>query len=94
MKFIAALGAVLLAQQSIAHPGQSAEENAREVAERRDYLSTHKRSLAHCSEKLKARGNDVAMQQRRSAKVEKLRAERSIGHGGQQESQGLLSNKD
>ncbi|PSN59471.1 aromatic compound dioxygenase [Corynespora cassiicola Philippines] len=79
MKLTRLLGAALLLQQSIAHPGQSAAEHAKEIAERRDYLSTHKRSLAHCAEKLKARGNDLAMQHRRNAKVDALRAKRSIG---------------
>ncbi|KAF1849849.1 aromatic compound dioxygenase [Cucurbitaria berberidis CBS 394.84] len=72
------VGAAMLFQASIAHPGQSAEENALEIAERRAYLANNKRSLAHCAEKLKARGNDAAMHARRSVAVEKLRAKRAI----------------
>lgn len=83
MKLTTILGAALLTQQSIAHPGQSAEENAKEVAERRAYLANNKRSLAHCADSLKARGNDLAMHARRSAVVEKLRAKRAIGQGNQ-----------
>ena len=75
------MGAAMLVQPSFAHPGDSAEEHAREVAERRAYLANNKRSLAHCADSLKARGNDVAMHARRSAQVEKLRAKRSIGQG-------------
>jgi hypothetical protein len=79
MKFISALaGAALLAQQSTAHPGDSPEEHAREIAQRRDYLSTHKRSLAHCADTLKARGNDLAMAHRRSLEVKKMRTKRAI----------------
>ncbi|KAF9693759.1 hypothetical protein EKO04_008171 [Ascochyta lentis] len=79
MKFISALaGAALLAQQSAAHPGDSPEEHAREVAQRNAYLSTHKRSLADCAETLKARGNDLAMAHRRSLEVKKMRAKRAI----------------
>lgn len=79
MKFISALaGAALLAQQSAAHPGDSAEEHAREIAQRAAYLSTHKRSLAHCADTLKARGTDLAMAHRRSLEVKKMRAKRSI----------------
>ncbi|KAF2625351.1 aromatic compound dioxygenase [Macroventuria anomochaeta] len=79
MKFISALaGAALLAQQSTAHPGDSPEEHAREIAQRAAYLSTHKRSLAHCADTLKARGNDLAMAHRRSLEVKKLRAKRAI----------------
>ena len=82
MKFISALaGAALLAQQSVAHPGDSAEEHAREIAQRAAYLSTHKRSLAHCADTLKARGNDLAMAHRRSLEVKKMRAKRSIDQG-------------
>ncbi|KAF1940819.1 aromatic compound dioxygenase [Clathrospora elynae] len=79
MKLTSLFGAAaLLLQQSIAHPGQSAEDHAQEVAERNEYLSNNRRSLAHCADTLKARGNDVAMHARRSAMVEKLRAERAI----------------
>ena len=81
MKFTAVLGAALLAQQSFAHPGASAEEKAQEVAERRAYLANNKRDLSHCADKLKARGNDAAMHARRSATVEKLRAKRAIAKG-------------
>lgn len=79
MKFISALaGAVLLAQQSTAHPGDSPEEHAREIAQRRNYLSNHKRSLAHCADTLKTRGNDLAMAHRRSLEVKKMRTKRAI----------------
>lgn len=79
MKFATVFGAVLLVQQAIAHPGQSAEENAKEIAERRAYLANNKRSLAHCANTLKARENDIAVHARRSAAVEKLRAKKAIG---------------
>ncbi|KAF2018155.1 protocatechuate 3,4-dioxygenase beta subunit [Aaosphaeria arxii CBS 175.79] len=81
MKFSALpalLGAILVAQEAIAHPGESAAEHAQEIAERNAYFKTHKRSLAHCAEKLKARGNDAAMHARRSAMVDGLRKKRSI----------------
>lgn len=74
----ALLGASLLAA---AHPGQSKAEMKREAEERNAYLNTHKRSLDHCAEKLKARGNDIAMHNRRSAMVEKMRQKRSISQG-------------
>lgn len=77
----AILGAAMLAQQGVAHPGQSKAEMMKEVEERSAYLKTHKRSLAHCADKLKARGNDVAMHARRSAKVQSLRQKRSISQG-------------
>jgi hypothetical protein len=78
MKFANIIGAVLFAQQTIAHPGESAEQHAKDAAERRAYLSANKRSLAHCADALKKRGNDVAMHQRRAAQVEKARAKRAI----------------
>jgi hypothetical protein len=81
MRFTAVLATALLAQTSLAHPGQSAAEHAQEAAERRAHLVNNKRSLAHCADTLKARGNDVSMHRRRSAMVEKLRAKRSIGQG-------------
>jgi hypothetical protein len=78
MKFTAILGAAILAQQAVAHPGQSHEEHAKETQQRNAYLNTHKRSLAHCAEKLKARGNDETMHARRQEMVESLRKKRSI----------------
>jgi len=81
MKLTALLGVALLAQSSLAHPGQSAAEHAQEAAERRAYLANNKRSLAHCADTLKARGNDIAMHARRSAMIEKLRAKRAIAQG-------------
>jgi hypothetical protein len=76
------IGAALLAQQAIAHPGESHAEHVKDVQAREAYLShINKRSLAHCAEKLKARGNDKAMHARRSAKVESLRKKRSISQG-------------
>ncbi|KAF1970496.1 putative extracellular dioxygenase [Bimuria novae-zelandiae CBS 107.79] len=69
--------AAALAQQGLAHPGQSEAETRREMQERAEYLSTH-RTLADCAEKLEARGNDALLQARRSAKLESLRKKRSI----------------
>jgi hypothetical protein len=85
--FSTLMGAAMLASPAIAHPGQSAEEHAQEIAERRAYLANNKRSLAHCAEKLKARGNDVAMHARRSAAFEKARAKRAISQGTSHPSQ-------
>lgn len=81
MKFISILGAALLAQQSVAHPGESAEQKAKDAAQRRSFLDTNKRSLSHCADSLKKRGNDALMHQRRAAKVEKARAKRAISTG-------------
>ncbi|KAF1921037.1 Intradiol ring-cleavage dioxygenase [Ampelomyces quisqualis] len=53
MKFAIVLGAILLGQQTVAHPGQSVKENAKEVAKRRAYLANNRRSLAHCTNTLK-----------------------------------------
>lgn len=74
----AILGAALLVQQGVAHPGQSKAELQQEIQQRAEYLSTHKRTLADCREQLKARGNDAVLQARRSAKLESLRKKRSI----------------
>ncbi|KAH7094656.1 Intradiol ring-cleavage dioxygenase-like protein [Paraphoma chrysanthemicola] len=82
MRFTAFLGAAaLLAQTAVAHPGQSKEEAAQEMAERRAYFAANKRSLAHCADALKKRGNDIAMHNRRAAAVEKARAKRSLSVG-------------
>lgn len=77
----AILGAALLVQQGVAHPGQSKAELQQEIQQRAEYLSTHKRTLADCREQLKARGNDAVLQARRSAKLESLRKKRSISLG-------------
>lgn len=71
----------LLIRQSTAHPGESAEDHLQEIAQRRAYLANNKRSLAHCADTLKARGNDVAMHARRSAEVERMRTKRGILQG-------------
>ncbi|KAF2834005.1 aromatic compound dioxygenase [Ophiobolus disseminans] len=64
MKFTNILWAGLLAHQSVAHPGESAEQKAKDAAERRAYLDANKRSLSHCADALKKRGNDDLMHQR------------------------------
>ncbi|USP75043.1 hypothetical protein yc1106_02317 [Curvularia clavata] len=78
MKISIASTLLSLSVLAAAHPGQSKAEMKREAAERNAYLSTHKRSLAHCADQLKARGNDVAMQNRRRSLVEKARQKMSI----------------
>lgn len=78
---VSALLGAMIAQQTVAHPGQSHAEHVKEVQQRNAYLNSHKRSLAHCADKLKARGNDIAMHTRRSAMVENLRKKRSISQG-------------
>ncbi|KAL1592038.1 hypothetical protein SLS60_011630 [Paraconiothyrium brasiliense] len=79
MKFSTILSAVaMLAQQSVAHPGQSQAEAQKEIQQRQDYLSANKRTLVDCADQLKARGNDAMLQARRSAKLESLRRKRSI----------------
>ena len=72
------LAAILLAQPGIAHPGQSQDELQNEIQQRAEYFSTHKRTLADCADKHKARGNDALLQARRSGKLENLRKKRSI----------------
>jgi hypothetical protein len=81
MRFSTVFSAALLAQQSLAHPGQSKEEAAQELAQRRAYLTANKRSLAHCADTLKKRGNDVHIHNRRVAQVEKAREKRAISVG-------------
>ncbi|KAF2467084.1 aromatic compound dioxygenase [Lindgomyces ingoldianus] len=73
----ALIGAAILSQQVLAHPGHN---HAKENEQRSAYLNNPntKRSLAHCAEKLKARGNDIAMAARRSAIAQNLRKKRSI----------------
>ena len=81
MKLTALISVAFLDQSSFAHPGESAAQHARDAAERRAYLANNKRSLSHCDDTLKARGNDITMHARRSAMVEKLRAKRAIAQG-------------
>jgi hypothetical protein len=81
MKLTSLIAAAVLAQHTLAHPGESAEEHAKEAAERRAYLNANKRSLAHCVDALQKRGNDIAMHQRRMAQVKKARAKRAIDSG-------------
>ena len=59
-------------------PGKA--ELQKEIQERAEYFSTHKRTLVDCADKLNARGNDALLQARRSAKLESLRKKRWIQH--------------
>ncbi|KAF7555190.1 hypothetical protein G7Z17_g2355 [Cylindrodendrum hubeiense] len=70
----------LLGGVAIAHPGHNVAE---EVAERRDFLQSVKRSsLAHCADKLKARGVEARNMERRSALIEKARQKRGLKKRG------------
>ncbi|KAJ4145841.1 hypothetical protein LMH87_004673 [Akanthomyces muscarius] len=70
--------AVVAAASGIAgaHPGHDLTE---EIAERKDFLrSVRRATLAHCADKLKARGIEASNIARRSAAVEKKRAAKGI----------------
>lgn len=81
MKISVASTLLSLSVLAVAHPGQSKAEMKREAAERNAYLSNHKRSLAHCADQLKARGNDIAMQNRRRSLAEQAREKNLISAG-------------
>ncbi|RYP74721.1 hypothetical protein DL769_003980 [Monosporascus sp. CRB-8-3] len=67
---------VIVAGLASAHPGHDISQ---EIVERREFLSAVKRNdLSHCAEKLKARGVLERNVARRSAAVEKARAERGL----------------
>lgn len=69
-------GLALLAGLVAAHPGHDV---AQEAAERRAYLQSAKRtSLAHCADKIKARGMEARNVARRQAVVEKARQKRGL----------------
>ncbi|KAH7141349.1 Intradiol ring-cleavage dioxygenase [Dactylonectria estremocensis] len=69
-------GLALMGGVTMAHPGHNVAE---EAAERRDFLQSVKRaSLAHCADKLKARGVHTRNAARRAAQVEKARKKRNI----------------
>jgi hypothetical protein len=77
MRFTKAVsGLALLAGLAAAHPGHDVKQ---EAAERRAYLQSVKRtSLAHCADKLKARGVEARNIARRQAIVEKARQKRGL----------------
>ncbi|KAH6855729.1 Intradiol ring-cleavage dioxygenase-like protein [Chaetomium sp. MPI-CAGE-AT-0009] len=69
-------GLAVLASIVAAHPGHDV---AQEAAERRSYLQSVKRtSLAHCTDKLRARGINARNVARRQAVVEKTRQKRGL----------------
>ncbi|AEO60620.1 Intradiol ring-cleavage dioxygenase-like protein [Thermothelomyces thermophilus ATCC 42464] len=69
-------GLAILAGLVAAHPGHDA---SKEAAERRAYLQNAKRtSLAHCADKLRARGTESRNIVRRKAVVEKARQKRGL----------------
>jgi hypothetical protein len=72
----AVLGLAALTGLVAAHPGHDV---AQEAAERRAYLQSVKRtSLAHCADKLKARGTEARNVARRGAAVQKARQKRAL----------------
>ncbi|KAF5521092.1 Catechol 1,2-dioxygenase [Colletotrichum aenigma] len=76
MRFSTVASGLALLSGAIAHPGHDLTE---EIAERRAFLGNVKRaSLAHCADKLKARGVTARNVARRSAQVEKARHKRSL----------------
>lgn len=76
MRFSSVFTGLALSGMAVAHPGHNVKQ---EAAERRDYLTTVKRaSLAHCADKLKARGVDARNMARRRAQVEKARQKRGL----------------
>jgi hypothetical protein len=71
-----AAGIALLAGLVAGHPGHSV---AHEAAERRSYLQNAKRtSLAHCDDKLRARGIEARNAARREAVLQKARQKRGL----------------
>ncbi|KAL2168206.1 hypothetical protein VTG60DRAFT_265 [Thermothelomyces hinnuleus] len=69
-------GLAILAGLVASHPGHDA---SKEAAERRAYLQNAKRtSLAHCADKLRARGTEARNIVRRKAVVEKARQKRGL----------------
>lgn len=69
---VALITAFLAANPVSAHAGHSLEH---EIAARAAYLKHAPRDLSHCAEKLKARGVEQRAIERRSAKVQALKAE-------------------
>ena len=75
---VTALVSALLVSIALAHPGMSAAEMNKEIAERTAYLKTAKRDLSHCAAKMKARSlvkRGETGVDRRTAVVQKLRNE-------------------
>lgn len=69
-------GVLVLSKVVTAHPGHDVNH---EAAERREFLNSVERSsLAHCSEKLKARGIEARNIARRSARISKVREKRAL----------------
>ncbi|KAF5005352.1 hypothetical protein FDECE_8164 [Fusarium decemcellulare] len=67
---------MLLSGTATAHPGHNI---AQEAAERREFLGSVKRSsLAHCADKLKARGVEARNIARRTAQINKARTKRGM----------------
>ncbi|EOD52975.1 putative extracellular dioxygenase protein [Neofusicoccum parvum UCRNP2] len=69
---LAVVAAFFAANPTLAHPGHSLDH---EIAARSAYLKHAPRDLSHCAEKLKARGHERRAIERRTAKVQELRAE-------------------
>ncbi|KAL1619661.1 hypothetical protein SLS54_006598 [Diplodia seriata] len=69
---VALVAAFLAAQPVMGHAGHSLEH---EIAARAAYLRHAPRDLSHCAEKLKARGVEQRAIERRSTKVQAMKAE-------------------
>lgn len=76
MRFSTVASGLALLSGAAAHPGHDLTE---EIAERRAFLGSVKRaSLAHCADKLAARGVTARNVARRAAQVDKARQKRNI----------------
>ncbi|KAK1487213.1 hypothetical protein CCUS01_03557 [Colletotrichum cuscutae] len=76
MRFSTVASGLALLSGAVAHPGH---DLTKEIAERRAFLSTIKRSnLAHCADKLAARGVTARNVARRSAQLNQARQKRNI----------------
>ena len=72
------VAAAFLASNVLAHPGHDARA---EMAERAAFMQNNRRNLSQCASKMKARGMDKQMVDRRSAMATKARKQRNLPAG-------------
>jgi hypothetical protein len=71
MRFSNTIALASLVTSILAHPGHDVSE---EIAERRAFMATNKRSLSQCSEQMKKRGHEQRAVHRRAAKIKREQA--------------------
>lgn len=83
LKALAMLAAAGFTQLAVAHPGESEEAVAAEMAKRDAFMQTQTHLRKRCASHFQKRGHETRAAERRRALVEQIREERGLPTGGE-----------